>query len=328
MDSSWVLAGPLLQPLRGLIFAVALWPLRDALLSMERGWLAIWGLFVGFAILGTAAAAPGSVEGMIYTTLPLRIHWSGSPEIYGQTLAYAWLLFHWERASAVTSDEADTGQALGLASLKALCVVLLGFSGMVIVGVATSAALGVGVDELSGRPGAMAVLLVTCTANFALAFGLGRRQERDRSLAPTASLGLFYLANTGPATDRQIFALRLIDPLLVLAMWGCVAWAFGWRTLCVALVFWGSTYAAPFGWTGGAYLRQGWLASSLIGICLLRRRRHFAAGFLLAVAAFLRVFPAVLLAGLGAKILFEVATPPRGRMLWRRITCCHSPHFA
>ena len=53
------MAGPLLQPLRGLIFAVALWPMRNALLSMERGWLAIWGLFVGFAILGTAAAAPG-----------------------------------------------------------------------------------------------------------------------------------------------------------------------------------------------------------------------------------------------------------------------------
>ena len=59
---------------------------------------------------------------------------------------------------------------------------------MVIVGGATSAALGVSVDELSGRPGATAVLLVACAANFALAFGLGRREETGQAWVATRAL--------------------------------------------------------------------------------------------------------------------------------------------
>jgi hypothetical protein len=66
-DSARVALGPALQVVRGLIFAVALFPFRRVILDEERGWLKLWGLFLGLAILSTAGPAPGSVEGLIYT---------------------------------------------------------------------------------------------------------------------------------------------------------------------------------------------------------------------------------------------------------------------
>lgn len=87
-----------------------------------------------------------------------------------------------------------------------------------------------------------------------------------------------------PAGSLPITFLRLLDPALLLLMWGCVCWAFGWRIACVAAVYWGTNYAAPFGWTGGGTLRQDWLACSVIGIALLRLCRTASAGCLLGLA--------------------------------------------
>ena len=86
------------------------------------------------------------------------------------------------------------------------------------------------------------------------------------------------LASTGPASDRQILLLALVDPLLLAVLWGLVLWAFGWRTLCVALVFWGTNYPAHYYWNGGAFLRQDWLLLSVAALCLMRRGRMVAAG--------------------------------------------------
>lgn len=96
-DSKWVLIGPLLQPLRGMLYALALWPFRSFLMSKKHGWLYIWSLFVFFAIIGTCGPAPGSMEGMIFTKLPLYFHLVGMPEIILQTLAFSILLFLWDR---------------------------------------------------------------------------------------------------------------------------------------------------------------------------------------------------------------------------------------
>lgn len=135
--------------------------------------------------------------------------------------------------------------------------------------------------------------------------------DRGYNATPAWTAIPALLANTGPATDTQVLALALVDPLLLLAMWGCVAWAFGWRTLCVALIYWGTSYASIFGWTGGALLRQDWLATAVIGICLLRRDKPGAAGFALTVATLLRMTPAILVAGVVFKALESA---------WRRRT--------
>lgn len=116
------------------------------------------------------------------------------------------------------------------------------------------------------------------------------------------------LTNTGPASWTQIVLLVALDPLLLAGMWGAVAWAFGWRAMCVALIYWGTNFPARFAWTGGSILRQDWLALSMLGLCLLRRGYPRLAGFSLTWAALLRVYPAFLLGGIALKGVARLLT--------------------
>jgi hypothetical protein len=107
------------------------------------------------------------------------------------------------------------------------------------------------------------------------------------------------------ATDGTLLALGLLDPILLAVMCGAIWWAFGWRTGCVALLWWGTNQMANFAWTGGGLLRQDWLLLSILGICLVRRRYPIAGGFALGYAALLRIFPGLIIAALVLRIAAE-----------------------
>jgi len=109
------------------------------------------------------------------------------------------------------------------------------------------------------------------------------------------------LAGSQPVTDRRILALALLDPILIVIMWAFVWWAFGWRVMCVAIIWWGTNYLSRYFWTGGAFLRTDWLALALIGVCLVKRGRPGAGGAALTYATLLRVFPGLIIAGLVLK---------------------------
>jgi hypothetical protein len=113
-----------------------------------------------------------------------------------------------------------------------------------------------------------------------------------------------------PATDGSILALSLLDPALLILTGIAVVWAFGWRTLCVALLWWGTNRMAGFGWTGGGLLRQDWLLLSVLGICLVRRGHAAGGGMALGYAALLRVFPGLIVVAL---ILQAIARSLRAR---------------
>jgi hypothetical protein len=131
------------------------------------------------------------------------------------------------------------------------------------------------------------------------------RLQQDHGYNGTPVWGFFgsLLARTGPATDGRILALQLVDWLLLAVAWSAVGWTFGWRPLCVALLYWGTNFPADFSWIGGSYLRQIELTAALVALCLLRRDREFAAGFLLGLAVLVRISPIFLLAGPGLQAL-------------------------
>jgi hypothetical protein len=131
-----------------------------------------------------------------------------------------------------------------------------------------------------------------------------RRMQTDHGYNATPVWGLFggALAGTSPARDGQILALRLPDPVLLLLGFGAVTWTFGWRTLCVALLFFGTNYPSQFGWVGGGVLRQLELSAVLIGVCLLARRRPGTGGACFALATLVRIYPGVALAGPGLQV--------------------------
>ena len=55
----------------------------------------MWVVLVAFGIIGTFGAPPGSLEGVIYTVLPLSVHLTLLPEVIVQALLLSWLLFQW-----------------------------------------------------------------------------------------------------------------------------------------------------------------------------------------------------------------------------------------
>lgn len=91
----FVMAGPLFQPIRGLLFGLVLWPLRDRLFSERRGWLLLGGILVALGILNTYGPAPGSIEGMVYTVIPIPDQLAGWLEVIPQAMLYAFLLHAW-----------------------------------------------------------------------------------------------------------------------------------------------------------------------------------------------------------------------------------------
>jgi hypothetical protein len=90
-----VMAGPLFQPLRGLVFALAIYPVRDSVFRRPRGWLVLWWLFVALGILSTFGPAPGSIEGLIYTVIPAGRQLLGLVEVLVQTLLLAIGVVYW-----------------------------------------------------------------------------------------------------------------------------------------------------------------------------------------------------------------------------------------
>ena len=95
--SPWIPAGPSLQFIRGILFAGVLWPFHARIFNSPRGWRWLWGLMAGFAILGTAGPAPGSLEGFIYTQLSVTEHLTGLPETVVQTFIFSMILYFWEK---------------------------------------------------------------------------------------------------------------------------------------------------------------------------------------------------------------------------------------
>ncbi len=90
-----VMAGPLFQPLRGVIFALAFYPFRQVLFARPRGWLTVWWLLLALGILSTFGPAPGSVEGVIYTIIPPIDQMLGLWEVVLQSLLFAVVLWYW-----------------------------------------------------------------------------------------------------------------------------------------------------------------------------------------------------------------------------------------
>jgi hypothetical protein len=106
-----------------------------------------------------------------------------------------------------------------------------------------------------------------------------------------------FFGSFDAAGDTFFKILACIDILFHL---GCVVmfgWAFGWRAMAVATIFWGCNAPANFYWTGGAFLRMDWIFLLVASLCLARKRMFLLAGAALTWSALLRVFPGIFVIG-------------------------------
>jgi hypothetical protein len=96
-----VMAGVLFQPFRGLLFGIVFWLFRDSLFSRPYGWLKAWGMLVIVGIFSTFGPAPGSVEGIIYTKIPIEGQLGGLIEVLAQSLLLSVLTIYWVKHSHI-----------------------------------------------------------------------------------------------------------------------------------------------------------------------------------------------------------------------------------
>lgn len=94
-NDPWVMAGPLFQPVRGILFGIVFYLLRESFFGKKNGWLVMWFTLVVVGIIGTFGPTPGSLEGMLYTVFPLWVHLRGLPEVLLQSLFLSLILFYW-----------------------------------------------------------------------------------------------------------------------------------------------------------------------------------------------------------------------------------------
>lgn len=94
-DDPLVQAGVLFQPIRGILFGLVFYLLRDVLFRQKAGWLVTWITLVVIGIISTFGTAPGSIEGLIYTKASFDGLWGGGIEVLLQSFLFSILTYYW-----------------------------------------------------------------------------------------------------------------------------------------------------------------------------------------------------------------------------------------
>ena len=203
-----------LQVLRGVMFGLVLLPLRAFLASSRWGWCWLWLLFVGVGILGTPSAAPGSLEGVVYTRLPLWFHAIGLPEMLLQTLVFSYLVHRSLRAA----EHPLPGGVQSL--LRAAAVASFSFLGYTAVSLVFAFSAGVGLASGSDLR-VLGQFVAPLLLSFAAALVPGDRWWLPRH-------GGLYLASAGALAAYQAAVLGsagwvyvLVAPVLpvLISLW-------------------------------------------------------------------------------------------------------------
>lgn len=94
-DDPLVRAGVLFQPIRGALFGLIFYLLRDVVFAQGAGWLILWATLVVLGIISTFGPARGSIEGLIYLKHPVTKLWVGMFEVLTQSFLLAAVSFAW-----------------------------------------------------------------------------------------------------------------------------------------------------------------------------------------------------------------------------------------
>ncbi len=93
------------QVLRAIAFALVFCPFYNILFENTSGRLILFGAIWGVALFGSVEPQPGSIEGIIYTTIPFAEHMYALIAIALQMLLFVWLFTKWEMISRKSAGQ-------------------------------------------------------------------------------------------------------------------------------------------------------------------------------------------------------------------------------
>ncbi len=106
------------QLLRALAFALVFYPFYNILFETTRGRLVLFGALWGVALFGSVEPQPGSIEGIIYTTIPFAEHMYALTAIALQMLLFVWIFFKWETLSRKKTGPVPRSSAGDIADIS------------------------------------------------------------------------------------------------------------------------------------------------------------------------------------------------------------------
>ena len=86
------------QIVRGILFGIAIWWIKDSIIGKKLAWFKLWAILVIIGIISVYAPAPGSIEGFIYlkpVDVPVNLSLSIF-EVLLQPLLFS-LIVTWQR---------------------------------------------------------------------------------------------------------------------------------------------------------------------------------------------------------------------------------------
>lgn len=99
------------QILRSIVLALVLYPFYNTIVRSRRGLLILFGALWGIALLGSVEPMPGSIEGMIYTEIPLLTHIAVLVVSAVEVFLFSWIFLFWEKKNeletSLDSEEVD-----------------------------------------------------------------------------------------------------------------------------------------------------------------------------------------------------------------------------
>ncbi|MGE5604526.1 MAG: hypothetical protein ACM3YE_02410 [Bacteroidota bacterium] len=95
VDSPIVAAGPGLQIINGFFMSLYLFPFKSVFISGKKSWIKLFLLLAGFSLFSPQSPTFGTLEGIIYTKIPIQNHLLSVPECLVYSLLFSVLLFMW-----------------------------------------------------------------------------------------------------------------------------------------------------------------------------------------------------------------------------------------
>ena len=183
VGGSSTLLGPLVQVIRGLLFGVVLLLFKDTFMGKKYGWLKLWAILSIIGIINTPGPAPFSIEGIVYTKLPLEFHLKGAPEILIQTLLFSYLLAKPEnkKIKFIEDNKNEFISAI-------VCVVLFSLSGIVLALIR-----GISIASSVGDIGAFGIMFISAISTFFISKYYPKIESKFKDIIALASV-YFFLA--------------------------------------------------------------------------------------------------------------------------------------
>lgn len=143
----------------------------------------------------------------------------------------------------------------------------------------------------------------------------------------TMLVGTLFSNRISTDSDWGMMFLALLDPILIFITFLMVVWAFGPRTALLMIVLLGTHYMMKWWHMKGAFLRTDWAMCLVMSACLIRKKQFAGAGVLTGYAALSRIFPAVLVFGIVAKLFWNVMeiAISQAKTLYERLRIARQP---